>query len=114
MQENIKNLLKLMNENPTLEVIPMVDANVTAPAGFDVYKGSFGEAAVVEFAYCPEFESTDVVRRTDFTDEDIVAGIIENDDKLTEDEAWIIVEGLEWKKVIILYIDDLKNECKDN
>lgn len=47
---NIKELLKLVSENPDLPVVPMVDYEVVADDGYSRWLGSFGSVYVGEYA----------------------------------------------------------------
>ncbi len=47
---NIKELLKLVSENPDLPVVPMVDYDVVADDGYSRWLGSFGYVYVGEYA----------------------------------------------------------------
>lgn len=47
---NIKELLKLVSENPNLPVVPMVDYEVVAGDDYGRWLGSFGNVYVGEYA----------------------------------------------------------------
>ncbi|MDU2491678.1 MAG: hypothetical protein E7D27_14010 [Clostridium celatum] len=109
-QENINTLIKLMKENPTLEVVPMVDTEVVASDDYSCWLGKFGRVEIDEIWSDDEriyFKSLD--------DEDLIDMTLEGmecDDKfngLSNEELLKIaekeVENLAWEKVIVVRID---------
>lgn len=44
--DNIKNLMRLVAENPTLPIVPMVDSEVVEDDGYNSWMGSWGNACI--------------------------------------------------------------------
>lgn len=47
-QNNLKELIKLMQENPTLRVIPKVDSDIVGDDGYSWWSGNFGRPDIEE------------------------------------------------------------------
>lgn len=106
MNENIKNLVKLITENPNLKVLPMVDSDLLGE-DYSRYCASFGKAKIDEVYYQDEriyFRSEDEEELFEEIEENIA---LDNED-LSEDEirdmATNEVEEY-WQEVIIVEID---------
>lgn len=109
-KENLNKLIALMQENPTLRVVPMVDSNIVGEDGFAWWLGSFGESEI-EYLWSDNervyFKSND--------EEDLVNSLLEDMDtegiliNLSDDEllerAEHTIEKLDWEKVIAVQID---------
>ena len=114
--DNIKNLMRLVAENPTLPIVPMVDSEIVEDDGHNSWMGKWGNAeidyvlAIGERIY---FKSLD--------DEGLIDGYIDkqygdvsctpdgNDltsealDKIGDD----FLNSLPWEKVIVVWIQPL-------
>ena len=109
--KNIAELLKLIQENPDLPIIPMVDGEaVCDDSGYWV--AAWGKAVIEEFIINPKhgdmmFKSDDDV--FDTLEKWLSA---EEFEKLPEDEAECrqYYEKLPWKKAILVYIDPAESE----
>lgn len=109
-QENIKNLLQLIKENPEVEIKPMVDSEVIADDCCNYWCGSWGNAKLDEYWVSDE---RIYFKENDF--EDLVQEFIDNNYKdylnLTDEELEEIAEkkvnSYEWKKAILVYIETL-------
>ena len=107
----IAELLKLIQENPDLPVIPMVDGEaVCDDSGYWV--AAWGKAVVEEYISSPRrgdmlFESDDDV--FDTLEKWLSA---EEFEKLpeTESECRQYFDKLPWKKAILVYIDPAESE----
>ena len=107
MNSNIKNLLVLIQENPELEIMPMVDAECIGGDDYSYYSAEWGKAEVDEYYTSDEriyFKSTDY--------EELVEKYCENEEtKLTGNdlEIWAIFEvnNLKWIKAIVVHINSL-------
>lgn len=105
MSKQTSKLIELVNENPGLPIIPMVDGGIPGDdSGY--WLGVFGYAAVDEFVISLSnlvmFKSDDDVFATlehCLTDEEF--------EKLpeTEEECRPFYDALPWTKAIIVYID---------
>lgn len=104
MNENTKELLRLIEQNPGLPVVPMVDGEIVTD-DFGYYLGAFGSASVDEF----------VISRRDlvlFKSDDDVFDTLER--CLTDEEFEALPEAeskcraaydaLPWVKAIIVYV----------
>ena len=109
-QENVNTLIKLMKENPTLEVMPMVDSEVVASDDYSWWLGKFGKAELDECWQSDEriyFRSWDEEELIEEAMEDISLNPkLENlsDEELTK-MAEERVNKLDWEKVILVKID---------
>lgn len=109
-EEKFQELYRLMQENPGLLVVPMVDSEVVCDDG-GYWFGSWGSARVDEF-YCPKdehawFRSDDDIAgwfesKFDYEEEGIPA-------EMPDEEAEKImrqkIDALPWKKAIIVYVE---------
>lgn len=108
-QENINSLIKLMNENPNLEVVPMVDSEIVGD-GFGWWLGSFGKVEIDEI-----FSDNEKVYFKSWDYEELIDKILENIeccDKfigMSEEELLNMAEkevnNLKWEKVIVVKIN---------
>ncbi|KYD11431.1 hypothetical protein B4102_2159 [Heyndrickxia sporothermodurans] len=106
-QSNIEGLLKLVKDNPELEIVPMVDNDVCGGDDFGYWMGSWGKASIDEVYHLDEriyFRSKD--------EDELVEKLVWNEEfisGLSEDEAISkaenVVNHYEWEKVIAVYIN---------
>lgn len=108
-RKNREQLFKLMQENPELPVVPMVETEVVG----DKYEycrwlGSWGDACLKE--YClGEYE--EVHFRDDSDVQEIESTLIDSGmdydeyENLTDDEVYSAYTSLPWEKAIIVYIN---------
>ena len=54
MNENTKNLLELIQQNPDLPIVPMVDAEIVNGDDWGRWMGSFGAARVLSLIHISE------------------------------------------------------------
>lgn len=107
-QENIENLLKLIKENPGLEILPMVDSQCVPSDDFCYWMGKWGTAEIDEY-YCSDeriyFKSEDF--------EKLVDDWVDNNyerypwaiDKRLEKKASEYISEYAWVKAIVVKID---------
>ena len=107
----IKNLLKLIAENPDLPIIPIVDSEIVGD-GYGYGLGSWGSARIDEIiltsAYGILFKGDDDIFDTlekCLTDEEF--------EKLpeTEKQCRPYYDALPWEKAIIIYINSINPNC---
>lgn len=106
-KEHVKELLKLIEENPNLRIVPMVDSEIVADDGFAWWVGSWGKAQV------DEIYSSDERLYLRSEDEDtLVENLYDNmevEGSLTDGEIYELakkeVGGYKWEKVITVKID---------
>jgi hypothetical protein len=104
--ENVKNLVRLITENPSLRVVPMVDSELLGDE-WHRYMGSIGESKVDEIYSEDEriyFRSTDEEELIEQVEENIELDYQLNDDEISN-MAINTVNEYEWEKVIVLEID---------
>lgn len=109
---NGKELLKLVQENPELPIVPMVNSEIVADDGYNWWLGSFGHSVVDSYA-CVEYYGDDrffTKDEQDLIEEYFAEKIIYEDeneelsDEEVEKRAHEQAESLPWKKAIIVYI----------
>lgn len=110
MNENTVKLLRLIEQNPGLPVIPMVDGEIVTD-DFGYYLGAFGSSSVDEFVISRRdevlFKSDDDVFDTlerCLTDEEYEA-LPE-----AESECRVAYDALPWRKAIIVYVVPARDE----
>lgn len=107
-QQNVSELLKLIKENPNLEIIPMVDSEIVCDDCHSWWRGSWGTAEIDEYyvsderIYLKSFDFDEVVEDEydGLTDEEC-AGL---DDKQIEKLAEQKANNLPWVKAIVVNI----------
>ena len=106
-RKNHDDLFKLMQENPDLPVVPMVDADIVAGDDYGRWMGSWGSASVDEYLIPPDdrpmiFKSDDDVFDTleQCLPEAEFEALPEN-----ESECRPFYDALPWVKAIIVNIN---------
>ena len=107
-QLKIKGLLKLIKENPNLEIVPMVDNEVCGGDDFGSWMGSWGKGAIDEVYHSDDriyFRSTD----EDEIEENIFNGLESENpawsDSYIEEQTKEKAKEIEWEKVIVVRIN---------
>lgn len=105
--ERVKELLKLIEENPHLRIVPMVDSEIVADDGFSWWVGSFGKAQVDDI-----YSSDERLHLRSEDEDSLIEDLCDNmevEDNLTDDEIYELakkeVSEYEWEKVITVKID---------
>jgi hypothetical protein len=105
-KENVAELLNLIQDNPDLLILPMVDGEVVAGDDFSNWAGSFGSS---EVDYIWNNEEKIHFRSTDF--EELVEKEItrleyvgKHWNRTVEEQAEKNINDLEWQKVIVVQI----------
>lgn len=106
-KKNIEALLKLIKENPDLEILPMVATECVCDDSFSCWMGEWGSAEVTKYWVGDER----MYRYDDFSD--LVDEWIDNnyeeypeaDDYELEKMAEKAVSGYQWVDAIIVYIN---------
>lgn len=109
---NGKEFLKLVQENPDLPIVPMVDREVCLDDTWGDWFGSFGECWVDSYVYVEYCGNNRFFTKDeqDRIEEYLVQQIINEDVKEElsyeeiEKQAHEKAEVLPWKKAIIVYI----------
>ena len=109
-QTNINQLLKLIMKNPTLEIIPMVDSEISG-YDYNYYMGEWGTAEIDEY-YCSDgriyFKKDDFEELIDKWIDDNYEKYPKALDELLEERAIVAIDNLEWNKAIIVHINSLQ------
>lgn len=100
-QENIKELIRLVQENPDLRIVPMVDTECVYDDSFSYWIANWGKAEIDEI-YNHEGGERLYSKSNDY-DTLVDEEMFENEE-LTEKEAKNKVNGYEWEKVITVSI----------
>jgi len=95
-QEKIKQLLQLINENPTLEIVPMVSTDCVLSDDNRSWSASWGNAEIDEYYTNDE--------RIYFKSEDYEE-LLENLDLESQEAAECIVDNYKWIKCISVRIE---------
>lgn len=105
--ENIKNLAKLIAENPNMPVIPMVEQEVIGDDQAKRWAGHIGTSEVKEFILRENIEGTFFYYRKD--QENLIDMIAENSEEedysVAQQEAREKVNAMQWNKAIFLNVD---------
>lgn len=104
MSENMIKFIKLIQENPTLRIIPLVDYEVVGGDDFFRWMGSIGDSHIDEFFLPGDsdryfLKSEDMYDLEDYYDHECLD---HNLDSLSIEEC---VKQTPWEKVIIVHID---------
>jgi hypothetical protein len=109
-QERTSNLLQLIEQNPGLEIMPLVDYECVLGDDFRYWGAEWGESRVDEY-YCPD--ETIYFKENNFDDlvDQYIDDNFEDYPNLSDEELEKLakekVSGYEWKKVIVVYIKPL-------
>lgn len=114
-RKNLDNLLKLIEKNPDLPVVPMVKTGVVAGDNFGSWMGKLGESRIDEYLI-PRFEDTPIIFKSADPNQLDVLDALENVLPINEVIAMLrrsdcdcvcqdAYKKLPWKKAIIVSID---------
>lgn len=104
--ENLLALLKLMQENPELPVVPMVDSEIVCDDGYARWLGAWGSSYIGEYLITKEqvrFREDDDMYEIEMTLEEQIGS--DAFGGMSDDEAKKAYAALPWVKAIILNID---------
>jgi len=104
-KENREKLFKLMQENPELPVVPMVDAEICED-GFGLWKGSLGSVRLDEYLIPSDFKVMMFKSENNVLDVlSICLSPSEFETLSDREEGRPLYDALPWKKAIIVEID---------
>jgi len=107
MNQYTKALVDLINENPDLPVITMVDAEVVADDTYGRWYSSIGSSRVDEYVIYEKCygDNPNIIYKSDI--DEIIEDLEERheDDLITEEEAGKMALALDWKRAIFLNVD---------
>lgn len=109
MNDKIKDLLKLIEENPELEILPMVATECVASDDFSYWAAEWGRAEVDEYYTSDEriyFKSDDYEELIDEYFDNLDANI-KTDEGEYDEIAKEYVDNLKWIKAIVVHINSL-------
>lgn len=104
---NVENLIKLIKENPDLEIVPMVDTEVVGDCDHAWWVAKFGKASIKEIWACDQRERV-FIREED--EDELVDEEYDllYDADISDEEAFELAEkkvaAYDWKKVIAVNI----------
>ena len=107
---NTKELIRLIQENPDLPIVPMVDSDVVVDDYFGYWLGSFGNCEVNEYICIEMYGNDRFVTRDDQDEieEYFIQLILDEDENISDEEvvsrAHKQAEALDWVKAIVVYI----------
>lgn len=110
MNDNIVKLLKLIQENPNLPIVPMVDREIAEGDECDYWLGKWGSATIDEYIVSRKYIWDSKILFKSDDDVFYVLGKCLTSDEFkelpeTEDECRPIYNALPWTKAIIVYIN---------
>jgi len=109
MNTKILELLKLIEENPLLEIMPMVNTECVGGDDYSSWSAEWGRAEVDEYYVSDEriyFRSTDSEELVDEYMDNLAEELGEEaDDENVEQYAINKVNKLEWIKAIVVHIE---------
>ena len=105
MNQLTKELVELINENPTFPVITMVESEVVGDDSASRWYSSIGSCRVNEYVvYEKRYDNQpNVIYKEDI--DEIIEDIMEQDESVTEEQAKAKAEALNWKKAIFLNVN---------
>ena len=109
MNSKVENFLKLVQENPDLRIVPMVDCEIVADDTHSWWLGDWGRSEINEI-----YSGRDHVHFKDDDQEDVLCDMVgcsyaETKDgrdiyELSDEEWDALFNSIEWEKVIVVYI----------
>jgi hypothetical protein len=102
-QENLKELINLTVENPTLNIVPMVNGEIVASDDFSHWMGSWGKPRIDEIFHDDEriyFKSQDL--------DELAESLSDNPawcEECDEEQTYKEIEKYNWEKVILVHIE---------
>ncbi len=101
-QQNIKHLLELVQQNPELKIIPLVDTDCVPGDDFSSWVAGWGKASIEEIYSNINLERI-CIKSDDY--ENLVDDLqCRSQVILSENEACEIVDSYGWEKVIVVRI----------
>ncbi|EGD47104.1 hypothetical protein Cpap_1496 [Ruminiclostridium papyrosolvens DSM 2782] len=97
-QENVKNLLNLVQENPELRILPLVDTECVVSDDYGSWVARW-DTTEIDFVFVKDERM--YRKSADF--EDLVDEAMHDFD-FSDEKARKIVDGYEWEKVILVNI----------
>lgn len=108
--EKLEELLKLMQANPELPVIPCVDGDVVGGDDCYCWLGTWGESGIQEYIIGNErtyYREDDISEMNDPLYERYDPELVDN---MTEEETRAAYNALPWKKAIFVDVHQYEEE----
>lgn len=104
---NVDALLELIQENPGLPIVPMVDSEIVADDGYAYWRGAWGHCKIGEYLIGEEKVHFKEEGDFDEIEDALTDGAFnyEQYEAMSDDEAKGAYNSLPWIKAIIVYID---------
>lgn len=108
--EKTARLVKLINENPSLPVVPLVYSEVVCGDGYSYWVGSWCDCDVDEYVCIDKYGENRFYTRgdQDEIEEYFVEKIIDENESLPDEDVEKLAheqaEALPWKKAILVYV----------
>lgn len=107
--KNINALLQLIQENPKLPIVPMVDSEIVGEEGFGRWSGTWGAARIDRYLVTKDDWEPQIIFESDDTVLEVLEKYLTDDEfeRLPDDEAeWQkVYDSLPWIRAIIVNID---------
>lgn len=106
-KKNRDELFRLMQENPDLPVVPMVDSDIVVDDGYNLWMGSWGDSHIEEYVLGKKylhFREDDDWGEIEWALADGFVGY-ETFEGLSDEEAKSEYAALPWIRAIIVNID---------
>lgn len=113
MNDKVKKFIKLVQENPELEVISMVDTDVIGDENCSWWYGEIGNSQVRKYITYQLYQDGEQI--VFYEDRDDIEEYIKDHDTdyiRTDEEIKKYVEAMEWREVIFLDINTPDNLLK--
>ena len=105
-KERLDELFKLINENPELPILPMVDSEIVADDGYARWTGSWGSSEIDEY-----YITNEKVHFKDADDWEEIADVLSSEfgydvyDGMSDTTAKEVYNNLPWIRAIVVNID---------
>ena len=108
MIEQTKRLLELIEQNPELRIMPLVENDVCGGDEFAYWLGSFGSAAVDEVVSIDDYfyiKSNDIEALTNkIIDDECLDLEVDMTSEQINEYVEKVIASYDWEKVIVVYI----------
>ena len=106
-RKNSEELFKLMQENPELPVVAMVDGEIVQDDGHSRWMGAWGSSSIEEYFVGEEWIHFREADDFEEVEEALTDGQVCYDDfeAMSDEEAVGAYNSLPWIKAIVVYID---------
>ena len=106
-QEHLQKLFRLIEENPNLPIVPMVDSDIVAEDGYQWWMGNWGRSEKAKYyrgEECVHFYEPDDWEEFDSALYDAHATDAKVRPDMDDDTVKEAYENLPWTEAIVVYI----------